>query len=103
MNKYNFNDDVNKIYSFIDPRILDSKLGIIKDIFRWVPEPDDPKLYVAAAISSEVSMISGHEATRFNSGAGLTLKEACLSAVGESIERYACTFINKNGLVKPVA
>lgn len=100
MNKYNFNDDVNKIYSFIDPRILDSKLGIIKDIFRWVPEPDDPKLYVAAAISSEVSMISGHEATRFNSGAGLTLKEACLSAVGESIERYACTFINKNGLVK---
>ncbi|MBF0759209.1 hypothetical protein E4T91_10910 [Ligilactobacillus murinus] len=79
-------------YPFLDTKICNKKSGLVSNIFHWMPEPDDPRIYMVAAKTTKKD-IHGHiMASDINSGAGLTLESAYRSAVGETIERYCSSF-----------
>ena len=97
--KQKINHSIKSKYKFLDDYICNAKTGIVKDVFQWLPEPDDPKVFLIAAITSNSYRFNNQHANTFNSGVGLTLKDACGAAIGESIERYSSSFINKKDLI----
>lgn len=85
------NELVDK-YPFLDEKICNPKLGLVNRIFQWLPEPDDPKIFILAAQMCSKD-IHGHQvASSINSAAGFSLKRAYQAAIGESIERYSSSF-----------
>ncbi|MGE8034333.1 YcaO-like family protein [Lysinibacillus sp. NPDC093692] len=92
-------NNLSSIYPFADPAVCNSKTGIVKDLFHWLPEPNDPSVFLMAAITNNSGRFANESATNFNSGAGLTMEAAYNAAVGEAIERYSSAFINEEELV----
>ena len=85
------NELVDK-YPFLDEKICNPKLGLVNRIFQWLPEPDDPKIFILAAQMCSKD-IHGHQvASTINSAAGFSVKRAYQAAIGESIERYSSSF-----------
>lgn len=80
-------------FPFLDPRICNPQTGLVSDLFQWMPEADDPKLYMVAAKMAKKDANGHVVASEINSAAGLSLKEAYVKAVGETIERYSSSFI----------
>jgi len=93
------NIGVESVYDFVDSRILNNRLGIVKDIFVWLPAPDDARIFLAAAITQNTARIGTKLSTSFNSGAGFDLKQAVYAAVGETVERYCSAFIEEDDIV----
>lgn len=86
-------------FPFLDSRICNPQTGLVSDLFQWMPEADDPKIYMVAAKMAKKD-VNGHVvASEINSAAGLSLKEAYTKAVGETIERYSSSFIPDNLIV----
>lgn len=78
---------INRARRFINPRA-----GLIRQVFELSTEPDDARIHFAAtgvAVTSRYGLrvnCSNH-----NGGAGLTREAALAAALGETIERYACS------------
>lgn len=90
MNKYRFIDK----FPYLDEKICNSQTGLVTNLFQWVPEPDDPKIYMIAAKMNKKDM-NGHQvASDLNSAAGFTMRGAYQAAIGETIERYSSSFIH---------
>lgn len=86
------------IDNYINPKILNKKTGLIKEVTQWLPEYDDPRISVVAAFASNPEFLGIPKiGTNLNSGAGVTLLDAAYAAIGESIERY-CSAIVPNDL-----
>lgn len=90
MNNY----ELKRKFPFMDEKICNPRTGLVTNIFQWVPEPDDPRIYMVAAKMCKRDVDGHMVAVDFNSGAGFTLESAYRSAVGETIERYASSFIS---------
>ncbi|MEY8735725.1 YcaO-like family protein [Lactobacillus sp. AN1001] len=92
-------DLMSRNYPFLDKKICNKKTGLVSNIFQWMPEPDDPRIYMVAAKTPKKD-IHGHiMASDINSGAGLSLEAAYKSAIGETIERYCSSFKHDNLVV----
>lgn len=83
-------------FPFLDERICNPTIGLVTSLFQWVPEPDDPKIYMVASKISKKDLNGHCVASDINSAAGLTLEEAYRAAVGESIERYSASFVHRD-------
>ncbi|MHB9951831.1 hypothetical protein FEE23_10675 [Lactobacillus murinus] len=46
-------------YPFLDTKICNKKSGLVSNIFHWMPEPDDPRIYMVAAKTTKKD-IHGH-------------------------------------------
>lgn len=90
---------LNLAYPFLDTKICDFNTGIIKEIFEWLPEPDDPKVFTVAALSTDTSRFADVKCNVFNSGSGFTRKHAYYAAIGEAMERYSSAFFDKEDLI----
>ncbi|WP_048601942.1 YcaO-like family protein [Rubeoparvulum massiliense] len=78
---------------------VDEKVGIIKEVLEWLPEPDDPKIYVAGALSANTALFNQKNGNSiFSSGAGFTRDQAIFSAIGEGVERYCGAIYDKSKL-----
>lgn len=87
-------DMLTRNYPFLDSRICNSKSGLVSRLFQWIPEPDDPRVYMVASRTARMD-IAGHiMPSEINSAAGLSLRDAYYAAVGETIERYCGSFIH---------
>lgn len=91
--------NLTSIYPFVSDRLVNNKLGIVKDLFYWLPERDDARVFLVAAIAQNFSRMGIEVSTSFNSGAGLTFESAANAAIGETIERYCSAFIQSSDLV----
>lgn len=92
-------NSIASIYPSINSSIVSNKLGIVKDIFYWLPEKDDARVFLVAAIAQNFSRMGIEISTSFNSGAGLTFSAALNAAIGETIERYCSAIVNDKDLV----
>lgn len=72
--------------------IHDMRYGIVREVIECVPEADDPKIYVLAAISSNSKFLGANDCNRSNSAAGLTYESAYRAAISECVERYCSAF-----------
>lgn len=78
----------------LSPKLLGSRLGLIKEITQWLPEYDDPRICVVAALVSNVEFLGLPKlGSTLNSGAGIDFKGAMRAAIGESLERYCSAVI----------
>lgn len=78
-------------------KILNSKTGLIKEITQWLPEYDDPRIYVMAALTSNVEYLGLQKlGSTLNSGASTDKNGAIWAAIGESLERYCSAIIPEN-------
>ncbi len=81
----------------LSPKLLNFRTGLIREITQWLPEYDDPRIYVVAALVSNVEYLGLSElGSTLNSGASVDIKGAILAAVGESLERYCSAVIPDN-------
>ncbi len=73
-------------------RFVSPRCGLIKQVYELCAEPDDARLFFSA---TEVSKTSRYglpvDCFDHNGGAGLTRETALAAALGETIERYACS------------
>lgn len=85
-----------------DLSFVNKNVGIIREVFEWAPEPDDPRIFVAAAIATDTSKLYKNSLpnSSFASGAGLTRKQAIMSACGEAIERYCSAILPSEPFIK---
>ena len=51
----NMENSIASIYPSVDSSIVSNKLGIVKDIFYWLPEKDDARVFLVAAIAQNFS------------------------------------------------
>lgn len=73
----------------LNPKLVNQKTGVIREIMQWLPEYDDPRISVVAALMSDTSQLGiSAPGSAVNSGAALNAKDAAFSAVGECIERF---------------
>lgn len=70
------------------------KYGIVREILECMPEADDPKVYVLAAVTSNSKFLGANDCNRSNSAAGLDYEHAYRAAVSECVERYCSAFQN---------
>lgn len=64
-------------YSFINPSLIDTKHGLIREITEWLPDFDDPQVAVAAALTCNTSELGvGKVGSTLNSGAGTCPRDA---------------------------
>ena len=83
--------------NLFSPKLLNSKLGLIKEVTQWLPEYDDPRICVVAVLVSNVEHLGLPKiGSTLNSGAGTDFKSALGAAVGESLERYCAALIPDN-------
>jgi ribosomal protein S12 methylthiotransferase accessory factor len=76
--------------------LIDPVFGIIKHLYPVEGLPADPLLFNFATEVTDTLRFSGYPNFQSNGGAGLSYDEAQMSAVGESIERYASSFYSKD-------
>lgn len=75
-------------------QVLSKKFGIVREIIEYLPEADDPRIYIVAGISCKSDYLGANECNRSNSAAGFTYEHACNAAVSECVERYCSAFYN---------
>lgn len=73
--------------------------GIIRAVWDLSIEPDDPRLFHAAARTASCEPLFNRSCFDHNGGSGLTRELARASAVGETIERYAAAAYDERTLI----
>ena len=75
--------------------------GLVSPIIDVEMEPGDPDVFVAVAQVADTDMydvgLAGDSAR--GSGAGLSYHDACMAAVGESLERYALRLVQPEDVI----
>lgn len=86
---------VNRLEEFLTRanHFVSPHTGLVKKVFEVCTEPDDARLHF---IGTEMAVTSRYgdlfvNCSNNNGGAGLSREEAIAAAIGESIERYACS------------
>ncbi len=80
--------------------LVDDRLGIIANVLEIFREPDDPYIFNFTTVLSNVERYTGcGKPPGLNGGAGLTRTRALLGAIGETIERYACSSFDTAGML----
>lgn len=69
-------------------RLVDGVLGIVNHLRDAAVEPNCPAIFVCGAQAANTSLYFPGPCNALNSGAGFTAREARLSGVGETVERY---------------
>ena len=75
-------------------KAVSDEVGIINTLTRMARHNEDPKYRVYAAAACNTEFLSGEKFAGQCSGIGIDWKEAVLSTVGETLERYSSTFYN---------
>lgn len=87
-------------FNSISPKIFNSRTGLIKEVTQWLPEYDDPRIYVIAALVSNTEYLGLPKiGSTLNSGAGIDLLSATYAAIGESVERYCAAVIPEDQIL----
>ncbi len=88
-------DFLTKANRFRSPRT-----GLVRNVLELFREPEDPYIYFAATMRATTSRY-GHvvDMPARNGGAGLTPESAMAAALGETIERYACSVYHPDELL----
>lgn len=79
-------------------RVVDGVLGIVRTLRDASVEPNCPDIFVCGAQAANTSVYFPGPCNAQNSGAGLTPREARLSAVGETVERYCSASYDRDEL-----
>jgi thiazole/oxazole-forming peptide maturase SagD family component len=78
---------------------VSAKVGLITHVDISMPKERDPKVIISVSSSSDFSKINKHMQRIGNSGAGFDAESAEQSAIGESLERYAASYINFDEII----
>lgn len=79
-------------------RLVDGVLGIVNHLRDAAVEPNCPDIFVCGAQATNTGVYFPGPCNVQNSGAGLTHREARLSAVGETVERYCSAAYDRGEL-----
>jgi ribosomal protein S12 methylthiotransferase accessory factor len=80
--------------------LIDDRVGIIAAINESFREPDDPLVFNHTTLLTNSERYTGlGKAPGLNGGAGLTRARSMLGAIGETVERYACSIFDPHALV----
>jgi ribosomal protein S12 methylthiotransferase accessory factor len=91
MNMNDVEPDVRHLLELVSPRV-----GLIRSlskVVRGVEEPNPPVIYQAALSHFDYRMAPQME--RFSAGKGRTASEAIRAALGEAVEHYCASHVNK--------
>jgi ribosomal protein S12 methylthiotransferase accessory factor len=81
-------------------RLVDPQVGIITNVFAQFREADDPLIFNATAVLTNNERYAEGQgsanAVQGNGGAGLTLTRCLIGAIGEALERYGCSIIDRD-------
>jgi ribosomal protein S12 methylthiotransferase accessory factor len=73
--------------------------GLIEDLQRVLPEPDDVPLAVFAGRLAHTRALGALDAPQLASGAALDAEQACAACIGEAVERYAAAWVPHGSVV----
>jgi ribosomal protein S12 methylthiotransferase accessory factor len=79
-------------------RLVDPVVGIVSHLYIQFREPDDPFIYNATSILANTGRYTEQgigSPPQGNGAAGLTMKRCLVSAIGESVERYGCSVVDR--------
>lgn len=79
--------------------VIDSEVGIIKQLLPGILAPGDPPIFSYAGVMANTKAYGSQQCNQRNGGAGFSDIQAKVSAVGECLERYCAAFYEPNKLV----
>ncbi|MFZ5822891.1 MAG: YcaO-like family protein [Bacillota bacterium] len=81
-------------------RFRSPRTGLVRNVLELFREPEDPYIFFAATMRATTSRYDlPVDMPARNGGAGLTPDQALAAALGETIERYACSVYHPDELI----
>jgi len=79
--------------------LVNAHAGVIRGIWEVPIDPDDPEIHVYSCRLADISKYNLWSGSEGSAGAGLSRYDARISAIGEGIERYCNSLIDKEKLI----